>query len=83
MKNEETYEEILQIRTKVLDLCEENGFPLIFMFENENEVVATARGEKVVLGSMLCAFLIESYDIEEIRTIFKVVIDLKKATSSN
>lgn len=74
MKNEEAYKEIMEMKDRLYELCEENGFSLIFMLEKEKEATGSICGNKEILQSMLCGFLIGQFDTREIREIFSRVV---------
>ncbi len=73
MKNEEAYKEVLEMKNKIYELCKENDMSLIFMLENENEVTGSIYGKQSMLKSMLCGFLVEKFDTQEISEIFERV----------
>lgn len=77
------------MKNKIYELCKENDMSLIFMLENENEVTGSICGKQAMLQSMLCGFLVEKFDTQEISEIFERVNffhelqNIKKATSAN
>ena len=85
MKNEEAYEKAKELKEKLYDFCKENEISMFVGVSSDGRKMLSGavNGNSATLRIMICEFLIEIFDEEEIFGIFTEFTKRKKATDGN
>ena len=85
MKKDEVYEKAKKMKEELYDLCRENDLSMFVGVSSDGRKMLSgaANGKNTTLQIMICEFLIEIFDEEEIFGIFTEFTKRKKATDGN
>lgn len=78
MKKEEAYEKAKEMKEELYNFCRENGLSMFVVVSSDGQKMLSgaANGDSATLQIMICEFLIEIFDEEEI---FAEFIEHKKS----
>ena len=80
MQSEEAYEKAKELKEELYDFCKENEISMFVGVSNDGQKMLSgaANGKNTTLQIMICEFLIEIFDEEEILGIFAEFTKRKK-----